>query len=332
MSGMLDTLLDINQLEAGVVRRLIIDFSVNTMLDELRAQFANHQKAGSLRFHVVPSSLTVRSDPKLLAQTIGNLVSNAIKYTDKGKVLLGCRRSGDKLRIEVWDNGIGIPAEQLSAIFEEFHQLDNPARERSKGVGLGLAIVHRLADLLGHSVDVRSQPGKGSVFTVEVPLATDELIAASQPVALEVKSTARPSATILVVEDEPGVRGMIELLLNGEGYRTIVAADGKAALELAMQGPMHPDLVIADYNLPNGPNGVKVVASLQQALDREIPAIILSGDIATDTLREITRQGHNHLAKPVAATNADAADPGAVGQTASGDTRRWRVACDLRGR
>jgi two-component system CheB/CheR fusion protein len=140
------------------------------------------------------------------------------------------------------------------------------------------------------------------VFTVEVPLATDELIAASQPVALEVKSTARPSATILVVEDEPGVRGMIELLINGEGYRTMVAADGKAALELAMQGPVHPDLVLADYNLPNGPNGVKVVASLQQALDRDIPAIILSGDIATDTLREITRHGHTHLAKPVTAT------------------------------
>ena len=123
-----------------------------------------------LGWRVVPSSLSVRSDPRLLEQMIRNLLSNAVKYTNKGKILLGCRRRGDKLRIEVWDTGIGIPEEQLQAIFEEFHQLDNPARERSKGLGLGLAIVERLADLLGHAVDVRSRPGKGSVFAVEVPL------------------------------------------------------------------------------------------------------------------------------------------------------------------
>jgi two-component system CheB/CheR fusion protein len=162
--------------------------------------------------------------------------------------------------------------------------------------------VQRLANLLGHSVDVRSQPGKGSVFAVEVPRATGGPVDAPQPVPLEPKSTARPSATILVVEDEPGVRGMIELLLDGEGYRTMVAADGKAALELAMQGSARPDLVLADYNLPNGQNGLKLIASLQQALGRDIPAIILSGDIATETLREITRQGHVHLAKPVTTT------------------------------
>ena len=171
MSSMLDTLLDINQLEAGVVRREMVDFPINAVLDHLRTQFSFHAAAHRLGWRVVPSSLSVRSDPRLLEQMIRNLLSNAVKYTNKGKILLGCRRRGDKLRIEVWDTGIGVPEEQLQAIFEEFHQLDNPARERSKGLGLGLTIVERLADLLGHAIDVRSCPGKGSVFAVEVPLA-----------------------------------------------------------------------------------------------------------------------------------------------------------------
>ncbi len=192
MSGMLDTLLDINQLEAGIVRGAIVDFPVNSVLDELRSQFSYHETAGRLEWRVVPSSLNVRSDPRLLAQMIGNLVSNAIKYTEAGKILLGCRRRGDKLRIEVWDTGIGIPAEQLSAIFEEFHQLGNPARERSKGVGLGLAIVQRLGDLLGHAIDVRSSPGKGSVFSVEVPLASSAPTVRPEPVPLPAAAGRRP--------------------------------------------------------------------------------------------------------------------------------------------
>ena len=302
MSGMLDTLLDINQLEAGIVRRDIADFPVNAVLDELRSQFAPHETAGHVDLRIVRSSLGVRSDPRLLTQMIANLVSNAVKYTESGRILLGCRRRGDKLRIEVWDTGIGIPAEQLSAIFEEFHQLDNPARERSKGVGLGLAIVQRLADLLGHAIDVRSSPGKGSVFSIEVPIGAD---APAAPTLLD-PPRAQPETgnigTILIVEDEPVVREMLTLLLEGEGYRTVAAADGGAALELATRGAMRPDLVLADYNLPNGPNGLQVAARLQETLGYDIKAIILSGDISTDTLREIARTGHAYLGKPVTAT------------------------------
>jgi two-component system CheB/CheR fusion protein len=299
MSGMLDTLLDINQLEAGIVRRENVDFPVNDVLDQMRSQFAHHDLA--VRWRVVASSLSVRSDPRLLAQMIRNLVSNAIKYTETGKVLLGCRRHGDKLSIEVWDTGVGIPAEQLSAIFEEFHQLGNPARERSKGVGLGLAIVERLAALLGHSIDVRSRPGKGSVFAVEVPLGADQPVVRPHPAPPEAKTIPTRSKTILIVEDEPAVREMLVLLLEDEGYRTAAAADGKAALELAMRETVRPDLVLADYNLPNGPNGLQVVARLQETLGHDIPAIILSGDISTETLREIARQGRTYLAKPVTA-------------------------------
>ncbi len=181
MSSLLDKLLDINQLEAGIVRPTIIDFPIKGLLDELKTEFTYHTTANGLDWRVVLSSIAVRSDPRLLEQIIRNLLSNAVKYTTEGKLLLGCRRRGDKLRIEVCDTGPGIPELELKAIFEEFHQLDNPARERSKGLGLGLAIVQRLADLLGHKIDVRSRVGAGSVFTIEVPLGRPE--AADLPVA-----------------------------------------------------------------------------------------------------------------------------------------------------
>ena len=302
MSSMLDTLLDINQLEAGTVRREMVDFPINAVLDHLRTQFSFHAAAHGLGWRVVPSSLSVRSDPRLLEQMIRNLLSNAVKYTSKGKILLGCRRRSDKLRIEVWDTGIGIPEDELTAIFGEFHQLENPARERSKGLGLGLAIVERLADLLGHAVDVRSRPGKGSVFAVEVPLLTrDAPPWRPRPVSPVAKESALESGEILVVEDDPSVREMLALVLEGEGHRTTTAEDGREALESAAQRAIHPDLVIADYNLPKGLNGLQVVAGLREVLGQEIPAIILTGDISTDTLREIAQGGHLHLNKPVKA-------------------------------
>ena len=295
MSSMLDTLLDINQLEAGIVRR---DFPINAVLEQLRTQFTFHATAHRLGWRVVPSSCSVRSDPRLLEQMIRNLLSNAVKYTSKGKILLGCRRRGDMLRIEVWDTGIGIPEEQLQAIFEEFHQLDNPARERSKGLGLGLAIVERLADLLGHTVDVRSRPGKGSVFAVEVPLVTDAPRCRPRQLWQEATESRHQSGAILIVEDDPSVREMLAILLESEGHRTTAVEHGRAALELATAGTIRPDLVVADYNLPKGLNGLQVIASLRVTLGREVPAIILTGDISTDALREIAQGGHLHLNKP----------------------------------
>jgi two-component system CheB/CheR fusion protein len=301
MSSMLDTLLDINQLEAGIVRREMVGFPINAVLERLRTQFTFHAAARHLGWRVVPSSLRVHSDPHLLEQMIRNLLSNAVKYTNKGKILLGCRRRGDKVRIEVWDSGIGIPEEELEAIFAEFHQLDNPARERSKGLGLGLAIVERLADLLGHAIDVRSRPGKGSVFAVEVPLGQDASQSQPRLDRSEVRESAPQSGAILVVEDDPSVRDMLALLLEAEGYRTTTAEDGRKALELAERGAIRPDLVVADYNLPLGLNGLQVVSGLREALGHEIPAVILTGDISTSALREIAQGGHLHLNKPVKA-------------------------------
>jgi two-component system CheB/CheR fusion protein len=271
------------------------------VLEQLRTQFTFHATAHRLGWRVVPSSLSVRSDPRLLEQMIRNLLSNAVKYTRQGKILLGCRRRGDKVRIEVWDTGIGIPEEQLQAIFGEFHQLDNPARERSKGLGLGLAIVERLANLLGHTVDVRSRPDKGSVFAVEVPVVKGVPRWRSRQVWHEAIENRHQSGAILIIEDDPSVREMLALVLDGEGHRTTTVDDGPKALELGRRGAVRPDLVIADYNLPNGLNGLQVVASLRETLNDKIPAIILTGDISTDTLREIAQGGHLHVNKPVKA-------------------------------
>jgi two-component system, chemotaxis family, CheB/CheR fusion protein len=240
----------------------------------------------------------VHSDPRLLEQMIRNLLSNAVKYTERGGVLLGCRRRGDKLRIEVWDTGQGIPEGQLKAIFEEFHQLNNSARERERGLGLGLAIIQRLGDLLGHAIAVRSRPGQGSVFAIEVPLGQE---AAARPLVQRqhaLEESASGGGVILVVEDDPAVREMLQFLLADEGYETMVAGNGREAMDLVARAP-RPDLVIADYNLPDGLNGLQVVARLHEMHHHEIPVIILTGDISTETMSEISRHGRAQLKKPV---------------------------------
>ena len=299
MSSMLDKLLNINQLEAGIVHPEIIDFPTNDLLDKMRTEFAYHAIEKGLDWRVVSSRLVVRSDPRLLEQIVRNLLSNAIKYTREGKMLLGCRRRGEKVRIEVLDTGVGIPKEEVRRIFDEFHQLDNPTRESCRGLGLGLSIVQRLGELLGHTIEVRSLPGAGSVFAVEVPLGGHDALIQASPSRNETEDDAPMSGTILVIEDDPAVREMITLLLDGEGHRTTAVADGPTALGLAARGAARPDLVIADYNLPHDVNGLDAIASLQKHLQREIPAIVLTGDISTDTLREIARHGFVHLNKPV---------------------------------
>ena len=296
MSGMLNTLLDINQLEAGIVRPEISNFPIGVLFDRLKTEFSYHVAQKQLGWRVVPCRLAVRSDAGLLEQMLRNLLANAVKYTERGKVLLGCRRRGDKVRIEVWDTGIGIPAGQLKAIFEEFHQLDNAARERSRGIGLGLCIVQRIGDLLGHTIEVRSWLGQGSVFTIEAQLGENE---PGQPQEAESAETiARTAGAVLIVEDDPAVREMLAMLFDDEGYRTTAAAGSNEALALVARGALLPDAIIADYNLPGDLTGAETVARLRESSGRDIPAIILTGDIATDTLRKIADADCVHLSKP----------------------------------
>jgi two-component system CheB/CheR fusion protein len=301
MSGMLNTLLDINQLEAGVVRPEIADFPVADMLERLKAEFTYHTQAKGLGWRVLPCRLAIRTDARLLDQIVRNLLSNAVKYTKKGGLLLGCRRRGDKLRIEVWDTGLGIPAAQLRAIFEEFHQVDNPARELSRGLGLGLAIVQRLGDLLGLTVDVRSREGRGSVFAIEVPLAQRGVHAAVMHNDPEPVDLAMRDASILVVEDDPALRESLELFLRADGYLLTTASDGEEAIQLVQQKDLRPDLVIVDYNLPGKLTGLQVLARLRATSGQAVPALVLTGDISTESLRNIASQGYEQRSKPIGA-------------------------------
>ncbi len=302
ITGMLNTLLDINQLEVGAVRPEISGFPVNVLLDRLADEFAYHAQTRGLALRAVPCSLMIQSDPRLLGQMLRNLLANAVKYTKHGKILIGCRRHEDRVSIEIWDTGIGIPAADLQAIFEEYHQLDNVARERSRGLGLGLAIVQRLANLLGHRVHVRSRLGKGSVFAVDVmraPDAAPKLDAPRPDGDDDSDDGIRRSGAILVIEDDSEVRDLLEVLLRDAGHRVTSAPDGTAAVDLVTHGTARPDLILADYNLPGGMDGLQAVARLRTHLHLQIPVVILTGDISTGTLRDIARDDCVQLYKPV---------------------------------
>ena len=303
MSGMLNTLLDINQIEAGTVRAEVVGFPVGGLLDQLRDEFLYHAQAKNLVLRTVPCSLSIKSDPRLLEQMIRNLLSNALKYTKHGKVLLGCRRHSGKLSIEVWDTGVGIPEDQLESIFEEYRQLDNPARERSLGLGLGLSIVHRLAVLMDHRIHVRSHPGKGSVFSIDVSLSPGPSALSDgidRPgVADQQAATIHHTGTILVIEDDPDVRDLLEVFLVDEGHHVNTAHDGTQALDLVTRGAVRPDLILTDFNLPHGMNGGQTTVKLRQELQRDVPAIILTGDISNGTLASIALQDCLQLNKPM---------------------------------
>jgi two-component system, chemotaxis family, CheB/CheR fusion protein len=305
MSGMLNTLLDINQIEAGAIQPHIVMFPVNDLLNRLRDEFTYHAQSRGLTLRAMPCSLSINSDPRLLEQMLRNLLSNALKFTERGDVLLGCRRRAGGLRIEVWDTGVGIPRTELDAVFDEYHQLENGARERSRGLGLGLSIVKRVGDLLNHKVRVRSQLGKGSVFSVEVPRPADTkartLAGRPKIAAVNADAVSRKGA-ILIVEDDPEVRSLLELVLNEVGHHITIAADGSAALALMAGGAVQPDLLLTDYNLPGGVSGLQLASKLRQSLQRDIPVIILTGDISTETLREIALQKCVQLNKPVKLT------------------------------
>ena len=301
MSGMLNTLLDINQIEAGTVHAEITDFPVAGLLDQLGDEFIYHAQAKGLVLRVVPCGLWISSDPRLLEQMIRNLLSNALKYTRHGKVLLGCRRHKGKLSIEVWDTGIGIPDNQLQAIFDEYHQLDNAARERSRGLGLGLSIVHRLGALLGHQVRVQSRSGRGSVFSVAVKLPPGPASPSRHRQILAEKGFGnfRNTGSILIVEDDPDVRELLEIFLRDEGHQVATACDGVRARDLVAGGMTRPDLILADYNLPNGMNGTEVATLVREELCRPVPTIILTGDISTSISSKVALQDCVQLNKPV---------------------------------
>jgi FixJ family two-component response regulator/chemotaxis methyl-accepting protein methylase/signal transduction histidine kinase len=302
MARMLDVLLDMNQIEAGAIRPEKVQFRIDEIFERLRAEFSYSARAKGLQLRIVSSSLKVYSDPSLLEQILRNLLSNALKYTTKGKIVIGSRRRGSGVSVEVWDTGIGIAESEIEAVFDEYHQVNNPVRERSLGMGLGLSIVKRLGALLSHRIGAISRLGYGSVFTVEIAgEASERGRPFVKPPAAHLKRTSIASdrARILIVEDDPEVRSLLDIVVRDWGHETILAEDGPSALALVGSAALRPDLLLTDYNLPGGLNGLALASELRRTVKGPLPAIVLTGDISTLAMRHISQQDVLHLAKPV---------------------------------
>lgn len=300
MGELLNAFLNLSKIQAGAVEPVIRDVSVAGLLERLKREFELQAKEKGLDLHVVPCSATIRSDPNLLDRILHNFIANAIAYTNTGKVLIGCRRQGSSLRIEVWDTGAGIPAHRLETVFVEFHQLDNPAREKSKGMGLGLAVAKYTALLLGHQLDVQSTPGKGSMFAVEVPMQDNGgSVQSGLTDSVAVTFTAPPGTSVLLVEDDGAVLDATSLLLESLGFQVVTATNGVEALALLVNGAMQPHCVISDYRLPEGLTGTELIQHIRALLKQDIPAAVLTGDISPEAIQSLQESGCKVLYKPV---------------------------------
>jgi two-component system CheB/CheR fusion protein len=299
MSELTDSLLDLDQIERGGVRPEITDFPVSELLTHLNNVFGPLAAAKGLDLRFVSSSGVIRSDHRLLERMLGNLLSNAIKYTDQGKILLGCRRQGGKLRIEVWDTGIGIPEDQVEAVFDEFRRL-KASDNTSFGLGLGLYIVRRFATLLGHTVELHSYAGKGTV--VAIIASTGDRAALPRTRQIGGTKTGLRLPTVLLVEDDPRQLESLRLLVEADGYHVMVARNGAEALAMVPDvGGSHPDVILADYNLPGGITGLEVIKGIRRDLGRYVPALIMSGDKSAATLHAFEASSQAFVTKPVKA-------------------------------
>jgi PAS domain S-box-containing protein len=282
MSRLLNALLDISKLESGAIKPEVTDFTVAGIFAELRAEFAAVAEGKGLRLEVEPCTDCVRSDPSLVEQVLRNLVSNAIKYTRHGFVHLRCLHDAAFVSVEVLDTGIGIPPDALGRIYDEFYQVDVPSNTSREGYGLGLSIVHRIVNLLGLRLEVQSEPGKGSRFSLLLPAGSVQNDLDSQRPASFGKSASPRSASahILLVEDDTGVRRATRTFFMAEGYKVSAAASLSEALEHATE---HPDitLLVTDYHLANDETGVDVIAKVRERLTPDLRAILVTGDTST---------------------------------------------------
>lgn len=297
MENLLDSLLDISRLDANVVHPNVRPFALQPLLDRIAADERPGADARDLELKARPTDAWVNSDPVLFERILGNLVSNAVRYTRRGRVLVACRRRGDKLRVEVRDNGVGIAPESHDAIFQEFVQLHNPERSRDKGLGLGLPIVRRLTELLGHRLTLRSCPGNGSVFAVEVPLAE----AIEEGGAVE---AVRPPGDlgglrVALIDDDPLARSSMQSLLSSWGCEVTAAGDMDALVDAVNRGSHPPQMIISDFQLDGSCNGIDVIRSLRAWQGETIPAVLITGDTAPETLRLAQNEGLPLLHKPV---------------------------------
>jgi signal transduction histidine kinase len=298
MDHLLTALMDISKLDAGFWQAEFADTELQPLLAALHAEFEPQASANGLALRLVPTTAVVRTDRHLLERVLRNFIGNAIRYTRSGRILLGCRHRHGALRIDVIDTGIGIPKAKWAAIFEEFHQLGNNPRRDEKGVGLGLAIVDRVAKLLGAPVDIDSVPGRGSRFSISVPLGCADAVQKEAAAVQAVPGRADfGTCEVLVIDNDPQVLEGMQSLLHSWNCRVKRAGGIAEALEAAERAP---DIVIADYHLDGGTYGTDAIAAVRARFGGGIPSLLITSDTSARLRAELRAAGHVVLTKPLA--------------------------------
>jgi len=294
LNGLLTSILDISKLEAGVVEPSLDSVDLSALLDRLKAEYAAKARSGGLDLRIRPTPLCMRSDARLLERMVRNLIENALRYTPEGGVLVGARRRGDKVRLDVIDTGIGVPPSKYDEIFREFHQLHNPGRDLQKGLGLGLAIVARTARLLGATVEVSSREGRGSRFSLLAPAA-----ACVAPAAVATAPLEDRGGTLLIVEDNSIVRESLGAMTGHWGYQVALAASGEAAIERAARENWSFDAIVTDFALGEGADGVSAAREIARQAGRAIPTLVLTGETSAAQIAGISASGFQIAHKPI---------------------------------
>jgi signal transduction histidine kinase/CheY-like chemotaxis protein len=297
MNELFNALLDISKLDAGALQANVLEFPISRVLNRMAATFTQVALDKGLHLRVVSSSVWVRSDPILLEQILLNLVSNAVRYTPAGGIVVGCRRAGDALRIDVCDSGVGIAPDQQRSIFSEFYQVATPEKHSKAGLGLGLAIVERLCAVLEHPIGLASKLGKGSRFSISVPAVPAPITTAAVAAPVAAVPDRLRGKLILVVDDDALALEGTGGLLRSWGCRVVTAQSDREALT-RLDGRA-PDLIISDFHLQDGRTGVDAISDLREAVGASIPAFLISGDISQQRLRETHASTHHLLHKPV---------------------------------
>jgi len=289
ITELFENLLDISSMDADVVSANISPVAIQPLFDKLETIFAETAEKKNLRLHFVKTQLCVKSELVLLERILLNLISNALRYTEKGGVVVGCRRRGNEVLIQVCDTGCGIENEQQQHIFKEFYRIKTV--DSSNGLGLGLAIVERLCTLLNHQILVSSKINKGSCFSISAALTQ-----ATQP---QKKDSQKKDSWILMVDDDLDVRDAMRSLLTEWGYQVLVANSSHEAMQLVIAQQRMPDLIICDYHLQDGQQGVQLIADMNAYFSKAMPAFLISGCKDQRTLQAANLAGYTLLSKPL---------------------------------
>ncbi len=294
LNGLLTAILDISRLDAGVVEPTIEKVDLGALLSRLHSEYIAKVEDKGLELRVIPRDLHAFADPTLLERALRNLIENALRYTPSGGLLIGLRRRGARVRIDVVDTGIGVAAERHAEIFDEFTQLNNPGRDLGQGLGLGLAIVARLVALMDGRVEVSSRPGRGSRFSLDLPA-----VEADASPAIELDALDDPAGRVLIVEDNAILRHGLENVVRQWGCAALAASSGEEALERAAAADWRFDAIVSDYRLGAGLNGVEAAREIARRAGRAFPTLILTGDTAKGRIAEIAGSGFELLHKPI---------------------------------